>query len=60
MASKARIEANKRFQKKAYFNVAIRLHKEYDKDIIAFLEVAPNKQGLIKGLLRTHIEKISK
>lgn len=45
------------FQKANYKAVNIRLHKEYDKDIIEHLEKQKNKQGYIKEVLREKIEQ---
>lgn len=51
-----RSEALKRAQKKYQHNtnksVVIKLHKEYDEDIIEHLETVKSKQGYIKELIR--------
>lgn len=50
-------EVHMRYVKKAYERVEIKLHKEYDKDIISKLDEVPSKQGYIKESIR---EKISR
>lgn len=60
-------EAAKRAQKKYdeahkddYRNFFIKCNKKTDADIIDFLNAADNKQGLIKSLIRTYIEQVTK
>lgn len=38
-----------------YRSYYIKCNKETDADIIAYLDAADNKQGLIKELIRAHI-----
>lgn len=45
-----------RLRKRAYKRLDIQLHTEKDKDIIAFLEDKPSKQGFIKDLIRRELK----
>ena len=46
-----------KWQKNNLLQMKINLNKETDADIIEYLDSCPNKQGLIKDLLRQHIAK---
>ena len=37
----------------------MKLQKSTDADILQYLETVPNKQGLIKNLLRNHIASVT-
>ena len=39
--------------------VKLKLNKSNDSDIIRFLESCPNRQGMIKELIRAEIERIT-
>lgn len=45
-----------KYQKNNYTQVSLKLHKEYDRDIIEYLATVDNVQGCIKYLLRSVIE----
>lgn len=53
--SKAQLKAVERYNKEKTTTICIRLNKETDKDIIELINSIPNKQGLIKDLLRDYI-----
>ena len=52
MASEAQKKAVSKYRKEKQKTITIVLHKELDKDIIAFLEKQKSKSGTIKELLR--------
>lgn len=52
MASKAQVEAVKRYQDKTTRLMSIRLNLNTDADIIRRLEEVDSKQGYIKKLIR--------
>ena len=58
--SEALIKAQKKYRDKTFMNIALKLHRENDKDIIELLESVENKQGLIKDLLRKEVESRQK
>ena len=45
-------------KKKNAVSILFRLYKSTDADIIEFLKTIPNRQGLIKQLLREHMKSI--
>ena len=55
MISKAQKEATSRYNKKNTITICLRLSRIYDKDIIEALELADNKSGYIKDLIRADI-----
>ena len=58
MATKeAKARADMKFAKEHLIQIKFNLHKTIDADIIEYLDTCPNKQGLIKDLLRQHIAK---
>lgn len=58
MATKeARARATQKFEREHYAKILLRLHKEYDSDIIHRLDEVPSKQGYIKESIR---EKMSR
>ena len=57
MTSEAQKKATKRYIKKTYDNVLVRLHKGKDADIISYLDTQQSKQGAIKAAIREKIEK---
>lgn len=54
--SKPAYETFASLRKRAYKRLDIQLHTEKDKDIIAFLEDKPSKQGFIKDLIRRELK----
>lgn len=56
MGNKA-TERTKRYQQKVITQVLIKLHKEYDADIIEWLDRQPSKQMAIKDALRKQMAK---
>ena len=52
MTSRAKIEAQARYDKENTQSVMIKLNKKTDSDILAKLSEVPNKQGYIKDLIR--------
>ena len=53
-------KANYKWQKKAQKQIILKLHKEYDKDIIEFLDVLPNRTELLKKLIRKEMKRQAK
>ena len=51
--------ASSRYQKENIQQMTVKLNVKTDMDIIRFLWGVPNKQGLIKRLLREEIERES-
>lgn len=51
--------AASRYQKENIQQMTVKLNVRTDMDIIRFLWTVPNKQGLIKRLLREEIERAS-
>ena len=49
--------ANTKYNKSHTVLITARLNLSTDADILAFLESVPNKQGLIKELLRDYMTK---
>lgn len=41
-------------QKKTMTQIAVRFHNEYDSDVIAYLDAAPNKADFIRQLVRQY------
>lgn len=48
-------ERTQRYQDRVMKRVVIKLHAENDKDILAWLEQQPSKQGAIKEAIRKTI-----
>lgn len=57
MVSDAQMKAIAKYKKKAVKKYLIELNRSTDADLIEFLDAQSNKQGLIKQLLREHMEK---
>ncbi len=55
--SKALRKAVSKYDKQNTKQIALKLNKNTDQDIIEFLETTENKQGLIKELLRQEMKK---
>ena len=55
MATEKKIEYNTLYNRDRTTTVNIRLNYNTDEDILTYLESVPNKQGLIKTLLRQYI-----
>ena len=53
----AHVEASMKYNKANVKQVKLNLNKKTDDDIIQFLDKEPNVQGLIKQLIREHMEK---
>lgn len=52
MQTEAQRRAKLKYQEKNVIQISLKLNRVTDADIIALLETAENKQGLIKELLR--------
>lgn len=50
-------ESYKEYIKRSYKQIKFELNKNTDADILEFLETVPNKQGLLKQLLREEMAK---
>ena len=57
MATEAQRRANSKYDKKNTKNFTIKLNKNTDSDIFEYFNNYENKTGLIKQLLREHINK---
>lgn len=57
MISEARRRAQMKYNKEHTKQVTLRLNKRTEADIIDWLELIPNKQGYIKGLIRADMER---
>lgn len=55
--SKARLQANKRYDEVNTIQFKMKLNKKTDADIIEFLNKSTNKQGTVKELIRTEIKR---
>ena len=55
--TEARRRANAKYDASNTTQLRLKLNKSTDADIIEYLGSCPNKQGLIKDLLRQHIAK---
>lgn len=55
--SAAHSQASTRYNAAHVKQVKINLNKRTDADLIEYLETVPNIQGLIKSLLRKHMEQ---
>lgn len=53
--SEAQKAAQRRYDRTRRTKVSVLLVNNTDADIIAYLKTVPNKQGLIKKLLRDHM-----
>ncbi len=58
--SDAQARASAKYQKDHIQQITVKLNTATDKDIIRYLWGVPNKQGLIKRLLREEIERTRK
>lgn len=52
MATKAQIKSVAKYNKANVVQYSLKLNKETDKDIIAYLDSVPSKMGTIKEALR--------
>ncbi len=50
-------EVRHRYEQKTIKSVLVKLHKEYDEDLIERLNSVPSKQGYIKQLIRDDIKR---
>lgn len=57
MTSKAQIKAQAKYDKANTVQLALKLNKKTDKDVIEWLYKLDNKQGYIKSLIREDIER---
>lgn len=53
----AKSRASMKYAKTNVVQIKFNFNKSTDADIIEYLDSCPNKQGLIKDLLRQHIAK---
>ena len=58
MATEAQRKAVKRYNQAATIQLAIRLNKRTDADIVAHLETVKSKAGYIKQLIRDDIRTV--
>ena len=56
MATKARLRANAKYDKENTTQVALKLNRKTDKDVLEWLGRKPNKQGYIKDLIRADMK----
>ncbi len=56
MASEARLKANAKWQKKAYFSTHVRFHKEDEEEIRAY--AGDNLNGFIVDAVKEKIERM--
>ncbi len=59
MATKAQIKASNKYDKENTKQIALRLNKKTDADIIEHLEKQSSKQGYIKELIRKDMKNES-
>jgi len=57
MASEALKRAKRKYDQNNTKQIAVKLNKKTDSDILGWIEKEPNKQGYIKQLIRQDIEK---
>ena len=57
--AKTKSENQAKYAKANTITKTIQLNKETDKDIIRFIEIQPNFQGMIKKLIRKEIAEIT-
>lgn len=57
MTREAKARADAKWKKLNATRVTFRLYKNTDADLIEYLKTIDNKQGLIKQLLRDHMNK---
>ena len=57
MASASQIRANEKYDKSNTTGVYLKLNNNTDKDILDYLASVPNRQGLLKQLIREHMAK---
>ena len=53
----AKTQSYREYIKRSYKQIKFELNKNTDADILDFLETVPNKQGLIKKLLREEMAR---
>lgn len=59
MATQRHLEYNAEYKKKNYRRVMIMLHNIYDVEMIKWIETKPNKQGYLKSLIQSDMDKAS-
>ena len=59
MATKAQVRASAKYDKEHTKGIYLKLNKDTDADIIKYLELCDNTQGLIKDLIREHIKRLN-
>lgn len=57
MATAAQIRSNAKYDKANTTGLYLKFNNKTDKDILDYLSSVPNRQGLIKQLIREHIDK---
>ena len=57
MASASQIRANEKYDKENTTGLYLKFNNKTDKDILEYLKSVPNRQGLLKQLIREHIAK---
>lgn len=55
MASAAQIRANEKYDKANTTGLYLKLNNKTDSDILEYLSSVPNRQGLLKQLIREHM-----
>ena len=55
--TEAQLRIQNRYKKKNVVRLGLELNRNTDSDILEFLEKVENKQGLIKQLIREHMNK---
>ena len=55
--SKSQLKASHKYDKENTKQIALRLNKKTDADVLEMLEHVPSKQGYIKELIRRDIEE---
>ena len=54
--SKAQLRAQAKYDKANTVQITLKLNKKTDGDLIDYLSKCKNKQGLIKQLIRDHLD----
>jgi len=57
MTSEAQKKASAKYEKSTIKRIVLKLNRNTDKDIIAYLDSLENIQGEIKKVLREHIKR---
>ena len=57
MATAAQIRATAKYDKENTTRYNLKFNNKTDKDILEYLSSVPNRQGLIKQLIREHMAK---